>query len=434
MSDSVDNCSITGYAQASFWLIVFFLFGFVGWAAFAPLNSAAVASGKISVEGQTKKVQHLEGGIIQSILVENGDVVKKDQIVAVLNGVQILSELEIVDGQYYELLAKYSRLVAERDGADAISFDSELEGISDAWSSQLRGTQSQLWEQRVKGVESQIYILETKTERLKEQVTGTESLHDSKGQYLQSIDAEIEELQELYAQKLTNKVRMRDAKRKRFELDGDLAGLKTEIANLQVEISEAQEQIVLTRREYMQQVLSELDEVENRLLDVRSRKQALEDRVARINIRSPVDGVVENLQIFTQGAVLGSGETLMSIVPAGKESIIEARLELTDIDKVRTGLMADVRFSAYSSQSVHVVEAVVSYVSSDRLVNNDSGDAYYTVKLSFTENGREQAVKNGFETKTGMPVEVMIKTGRRTLMSYLVQPFTNMISRALNED
>lgn len=417
------------------WLIVaVFVSLFVVWGVFAPMHSAAVATGKIVVEGQTKNVQHLEGGIVETILVENGDSVQAGQALLKMQETQTKSELQIVNMQFHEALAKQARLEAERDQLKQIVFRNERWALSRFDMKRLTDLQTQLFNERRNTLYSEDEILQQKIKRLNEQRLGLEKERQFQQQMVRSVEAELAEYQELYQQKLTNKLKVQENERRLIELRAELANQATQIASLKVQVSEAEEQRILSQRQFRQEVLSELEQTEQRLNDLRARRVALQDKMNRVTVVSPVDGVVEALQVYTEGGVIAPGETVMTIVPTERKSIIEAELNLTDIDKVYPGLMADIRFSAYASQNVHVVEAQVDYVSSDRTVKPNTDKEFYVVRLSLTDDGKAMAKKNGFEIKTGMPVEVMIKTGERTLLSYLVQPFTNMMSRALNED
>lgn len=217
-------------------------------------------------------------------------------------------------------------------------------------------------------------------------------------------------------------------------LQGDVANTRAEIARLNEQIMETKGQLLLRDEEFKKETLNKLVETKTMLNDLKSKILAARDTLNRTEIIAPADGVVVGLSLYTIGGVIPSGQKILDIVPQGSVLIVEAQVPVTDIDKVSAGLECDIRFSAFHLQQTHVIHGKVIHVSADSFVDEATGNSYYEAKVEVTPEGQKQLKEYGFELVAGMPAEVMIKTGTRTTLSYLVKPFTDMLSRGFNEE
>lgn len=407
-------------------LVVFVILG--GWMAFAPLKSSSVSVGKVSADSEKKVVQHFQGGTISKIFVEEGDIVKKDQVLIKLDDLQITAELSAYKRQYMDSLATQARLTAQRDEIDSITFPEE---VTD---SNIIQDQKNIFFTVNKSLKDQKEISQQRVVQLQNQISGLKSLTEVRKNRIISLNEELKEWEILYAQKLVDKIKIRDIKRELNSLDGEIASNKADIAKLGEQINEIKTQQLLTEKEYRNQVLDQIVQVKNSISDLTSKINTVDDIILKSEIKAPTSGVVVGLTVHTEGAVVRPGEDILQIVPENSDLIIVAQVPVNDIDKVTVGLFADVRFSAFNLKQAHVIEGKVIYVSADRFTDEATGEPYYEAKIQVTPKGVEQLEGYGFKLLPGMPAEVMINIGTRTPLSYFVKPFTDMVSRGFNEE
>lgn len=417
-------------------LVLLLVFGILGgWASLAPLSSAAVAEGDVYVFSNNRVVQHYEGGIVSDIFVEEGTQVKKGQVLIKLASTQANAELKVVQSQLDEVLGLEARLRAESRSLPKITFPQALlakqseESVRD-----IMEGQNEVFTARKEALEGELDIYRQRAQSLRQQIIGLNTVLETVESRIASYEQEVEDWEALFAEQFADKIRLQEMKRELARLNGDRGHSNSEIARLEVEILENKAQLLLRKQKFREDVVSQFREVQSERVDLESRKIALVDRLQRISITAPVDGIVKGLTVFTVGSVVSSGETLMEIVPASRDYAVRARVLVTDIDKVHPGLIADVRFSAFNTQMTHIVEGKVIHVSADKFDDRDTGMKYFEAQIILTEAGIVQMEKDGIFLLPGMPAEVMIKTGERTLFGYFIKPFTNMFARSFNED
>ena len=249
-----------------------------------------------------------------------------------------------------------------------------------------------------------------------------------------SIDEEIEEWNSLYKQQLVDKQRIRELTREKNMLEGDLASTSSEISKIKEQINEIRTQQILRENEFQKETLNRFVEVKSELSDLKSKIIATKDTLKRTRVISPIDGVVVGLDFNTIGGVVSPATKLLEIIPQDSKLLVIAQVQTTDIDKVRVGLLADIRFSAFNLNQAHVVEGKVIHVSADNFIDEVTGAPYYEAKIEVTSKGLEQLEDYNFKLVSGMPAEVMIKIGTRTPLSYFIKPFSDMLSRGFNEE
>ncbi|MFA6197094.1 MAG: HlyD family type I secretion periplasmic adaptor subunit [Sulfurimonas sp.] len=422
---SYDDSSIIRFGLGIIF-VVFIAIG--GWMTFAPLASSSVASGKVSADLGKKTLQHLEGGIIEAIYVKDGDKVKKDQLLMKLSDVQVKAQLNILNAQYQEGIALLARLKAQRDNLRHVEFPKDLTDMDSI------KNQTNIFISSNKSIEDETTITNNRIVQLQSQIDGTTSLIASKQNRLASISEEILEWEDLYKQRLVDKQKIRDLKRESNMLDGDLASAKSEVAKIKEQISEVSNQKLLREKEFKNDVLQKYVDAETRISDLKSKIIANEDVLNRTTIISPIDGTVVGLSMHTVGGVLQQGKPILEIVPEDAKLLVIAKVNTTDIDKVRVGLVADIMFSAFNLKQAHPIAGKVVHVSADVFIDEVSHAPYYEAKVEVTEEGIKLLKEYGFILVSGMPAEVMINIGDRTALSYLIKPFKDMLGRSFNEE
>jgi len=409
--------------------VIFIVFGIVGiWMAFAPLAASSVAVGKVSADLDKKTIQHLEGGKVTAIYVKDGDRVKKGQSLIKLRDVQVKAQLNILNAQYQEAIAVLARLKAQRDDKDKITFPSELNdknAIKD---------QKNIFESSKKTIEDEKIINQNRIYQTKRQIEGFNALIKSKTNRLSSLTEEIDEWSTLYEKRLVDKQRIRELKREKNNIEGDLANTHAEISRLKEQVSEIETQQLLRDKEFKNEILQKFVETKSLVSDLRSKIIANEDVLERTDITAPIDGTVVGMTLHTVGGVVPAGQPILEIVPEDSELIVVAQIQTIDVDQVKVGLLADIRFSAFNLQQAHVIEGKVIHVSADSFMDEATGVPYYKVKVAVTPEGKERLKEYDFVLQSGMPAEVMIKIGERTALSYLVKPFKDMLNRSFNEE
>lgn len=412
-------------------LIFFLVFGVFGvWAAVAPIDGAANAPGTVIVRSNRQVVQHLEGGIVQEILVRSGDVVAAGEPLLVLDSTQQMAQLEMANAQFVALSALEARLIAERDGLDQVQFPLALSALESNAVVEM-ASQEQIFRTRKSQLEGNVDVLEQRIEQLQSRLQGLRALRDSKEELAASFSEELNDVRALLEEGFSDKNRLRELERNASTLRGEAAELTANISSTEMQIGETRLEIIQAEREFQNDVANRLSEVQTNIRDVSERRNALRDIVSRTVVKAPVAGVVNGLQVHTEGGVIGPGNRIADIVPQTDELIIEARVSPIDIDRVAVGQEANIRFSAFSS-SVPSILGVVINVSADAFADENTGASYYTARVEVTPEGR--ANLDGLALVPGMPVEVFIATGSRTFLQYLMKPVTNALARSFRED
>lgn len=412
-------------------LVAFFVFGVFGlWSVLAPLEGYAHGPGIVTVKSYKKVVQHYEGGIVKELRVQNGDVVNEGDVMLVLDSTQALAQLEIANAQLLARLAHEARLRAERDGAETIAWPAELPDTEQAASE--RRSQQQIFAARKATHDGSIAVLEQRIEQLESRVEGLKAVRASKSILASSFDDELVDARKLLERGFENKLRLRDLERSHAQASGEVAELDAEIAANEIQIGETQLQILQVRNEFQREVANELAATQVELQNTRERVIALRDIVERTDVRAPTSGIVNNLQIHTNGGVIAPGAPIAEIVPGSDDLIIEARIATNDIDRVVEGQETMVRLSAFNSKSVPQLYGTVIGLSADSTTDQYNPVPYYTARIAL--NPESLAALEGMELVPGMPAEVFITTGSRTFLQYAMKPLSNAMARAFNED
>lgn len=426
--------SIRRWTMVGFTTIFVFFGGFVGWAAIAPLDSAAVAPGQVSVLHSRQAVQHLEGGIIREILARDGDLVEAGEVVILLDDTQPKASLELLSKRYRALLALEARLIAERDKIGEVKFPKELVESQAEDVAELIQGQAAVFKARTNARESQISILKQRIEQSKEQIQGYQAQQAARAEQLKLIDEEVSTVKKLLETGNALKPRLLALQRARAEIAGQRGDLVANIARVKQMMGETELQMLNIDTEFHRTVTLELRDTQTQLQETIERVRVAQDVLARTKVRSPASGEVVNLKYFTPGAVLRSGDVIMEVVPTEDVRIVEAQVNPNDIDAVRVGEDARVRFSAFNMKTTPQLDGKVIQLSADRIQNPQTGLYYYGAKVaipieSFRESGLDPS-----QLTPGMPATVMIWTGRRTALGYFVAPIKDAIATAFREE
>lgn len=412
--------------------IVFVMFGVFGiWAAFAPLGNAVYGTGVVTVQTYRKTVQHLEGGIVKELLARDGDTVHKGDPLIVLDEAQLSAEYESTRNQLISAKAKEARLRAERDELPTIPA-LIISGTDSQRAKEAIDGEAQVFKARHNSRLGEISVQQERVSQLKQQIQGLKDMIRSKLSLGKSYSGEITELKELLAQGFVDKQRLLEQERKLDMLKSEVADHESNITKTRLQINETELQIVQLNKDFSSDVVKELSEVQAQVFDLQEKAAALEDRLSRIVIRAPEDGMVLDMKVHTIGGVIGPGTALLDIVPESSELVIEARVSTNDIDRIALGKLTDIRFNAFNRATTPVIQGQVTRISADRLTDEKSGDPYYLVRVKITDEGLKRLADN--KLQPGMPAEVLINAGDRTMLQYLMKPARNVFAKSMIEE
>ncbi len=415
------------------WMMIF-VFGFLGlWAAFAPLASAAIAPGKVILSGSKKSIQHLEGGVIEEIMVREGQTVKAGQPLFRMNETASRARLDLFDKQYQGARATEARLIAERDDKDKVEFPAALLAEKETSSTlqEVLTSQERLFESRRASIQGQQKVLEQKKSQFTQEIKGLQAQITSATRQISLLGEEVGAVRTLLKQGNAQKPRLLALQRQQAELKGNRGDFRARISRAQQAMAETDLQIINIRNEFANQVATEMRENVDRLADLQERLKASNDIIDRIIIEAPLSGVITALKVHTIGGVVRPGDTLMEIVPID-ELLVEARVSPQDIDVVREGLEARVMLSAYAARRVPPISGIVEQVSPDRFEDKNTGMPYYTARVRIDEE--DLAQYDYIELTPGMPADTLIVTGERSVLSYLMTPITDSFRKAFREE
>jgi HlyD family secretion protein len=419
---------------ASALVIGLFFGGFGLWAAGAPLASAAIAPGVISPDGSRRTVQHLEGGIIRAILVDDGSIVQAGDPLIVLEDVGVRANYDALQARRHTLAAAQARLMAEQAGADDISFaDWLIEATGDdATALEAMVTQRQLFRTRTQGLGDRQAILGQRIAQLHEEIAGLQAQINSDSRQIELIAEELAGVEYLYGKGLARKTQLLALERARSDLEGDQAERRASIARARQAIGENELQIQAQATAFRDAANEELSRVQAELAEVEQQLTPSGDVLARTLIEAPIAGTVVELRFHTPGGVIRPGEPVLDIVPVDEELIIDARLSPMDIDVVAAGLPVQVVLPAFKQRNVPRIEGRVHHISADVIVDPNTGERYFQAQIEI-DPGQLATLDPPLDITAGMPAEVYVMTGEQTLLDYLLRPLYDSLRRAFRE-
>ncbi len=400
-----------------------------GWATLMPLSGAVVIPGTVVAESKVKKIQHQTGGIIASIAVTDGMRVREGDILVRLDDTQVRANFQVVTQQLDEIRARIARLTAERDG-QALPGKEDTGDRTDG-RDHPAAAETSLFRARSDARRSQRELLRTRIAQLNEEIAGMEAQIRSKQTQADLIAQELAGVQQLWEKRLTPLTRLTSLQREAARLDGEKAQLLSNIAETRSKISEADLQLVKLDQDFKADVIKDLREAQDKEAELVERVVAAKDQLAHIALRAPVNGIVHELAVHTIGGVITPAEVVMVIVPDSDELQIDAHLPPDQIDQVHKGQDAQVRFPAFNQRTTPELTGAVVHVSPDITRDQPSSPGYYTVRVSLP--GKEYARLGDLQLVAGMPAELFIQTGTRTMISYLFAPITEQFQRMFRE-
>ncbi|TEW56152.1 HlyD family type I secretion periplasmic adaptor subunit [Psychromonas sp. RZ22] len=422
------------YVKVGVFCLFIFAGGLGSWMALSQLDSAAIAPGIISVEGQRKAVEHLEGGIVEAVLINDGDAVEVNQPLIRLSAVTARTHFVQLKLKYYSLLAQQQRLHHERKLAEKLIFDPILlEAVGEYPSlGSVLETQQLLFNARMSMKHSELLSFDTKLLGLESDKKVLVKKIEQEKIAMWLLNKEVNMHDKLLDQGYSSHLKSYELKRTKAKYSGSLIELNGQLQNNEMISLEARQQQTATKFRFISEVESELQDITKVKDDTLEQLVKAEDILSRVIIKSPHKGQIVGLSVFNKGDVVSPGETLLQVVPLDERLIVVAKLKPEDIDVVKLGQVVMVRLSAYSFRSTPPIAGEVIHVAADRLDDNsNSATDGFIIKVSL--NKRDLEKLNDVELHPGMPAEIFIKLKSRTPLDYLLEPLSLDLFRAFRE-
>ena len=408
--------------------------GFGGWAVFTEIAGAVIASGRIEVDRNRQVVQHIDGGVVEAIAARDGDIVAEGDILIQLDGSSLRSELSIIEGQLFELMARRGRLEAERDGISGIEFDPWLHVIALDRPSVvdiMRG-QETLFDARGDSLSREIEQLGKRRAQTQSQLTGIDAQVTATEIQLALIQEERGDQETLLASGLAQKSRLLALQREEASLSGRIGELVAAQAEAEGRITEIDIQVLSLRNNRREEAITELRDIRSREFELVEQRLALIERIDRLDIRAPLSGVVYDLRVFAERSVIRPADPLLFIIPQDRPLIITTRIQPTNIDQVFPGQEVSLRFSALSDKDTPQLLGTVVQVSADAFIDEQRGTSYYTAQIVL-QDGEIARLPEGTVLLPGMPVDAFLRTDDRTPLAYLLKPLSDYFVKAFRE-
>tara|TARA_R110002073_G_scaffold150644_1_gene304795 strand:+ start:758 stop:2071 length:1314 start_codon:yes stop_codon:yes gene_type:complete len=420
-------------AKTNLWgaiVIIFGFFGFMLWSVFTPLDSAVVAQGVIKVSSEKKKVQHFEGGIVKNILVKDGDYVNADQVLLILDETFAGADHQILYTQYQELQVRESLLLAQRDLVEELVFPPYiLANIeNNTWLANQVVSAKTLFQISRNSLLNRQQIIDSQIKQINEQKTGLGLELKSKNEQLSFMADEIASWGKLLEQKYVNKLRYLEVKGDYAELQGEVIKIESEVNGSVTRVEELELEKNRLAHVFRETAANELVDIQYQLKDLTKRIESASNVLGRIDIKAPVSGKVVGLNVYTLGAVIKSGDTILEIVPQEDELIVGVKISPIDIDKVVVNLPARIRMSSYKQHEFPEFSGIVESVSADVFQDDQTLESFYTARIKIPVSVMQSLPQD--QIHPGMPADVMIVTGKSSPAQYLLEPLLNAFRTA----
>ncbi|MDR7230283.1 HlyD family type I secretion membrane fusion protein [Caulobacter sp. BE264] len=422
-----------GVARIGYGIIALTFVGLLGWAAFAPLDSAVIANGVVSAEGNRKTVQHLEGGLLSKILVREGDKVKAGQLLFELDPTQANAAAGITRNQYVALKAMEARLLAERDQRASISFPADLlSQRADPMVARAIADEQAQFSERRQTIQGQVDLMNAQRAQYQSEIEGIDRQTQGLKDQLGFIEDELTDLRKLYDKGLVPRPRLLALEREQASLSGSIGRLTADRSKAVQGAGETQLKIRQIKQQFFEEVSQSITETRVRLAEVTEKEVVASDAQKRIRVLSPVSGTAQNLRFFTEGAVVRAAEPLVDIAPDDETFVIQAHFQPTDVDNVHPGMVTEVRLPAFHSREVPILNGKIQSISQDRISDPQAKVDYFLgiVRVDIKQlppqlRGRVTA---------GMPAQVIVPTGERTVLQYLFSPLRDTLRTTMREE
>ncbi|MCR9134390.1 MAG: HlyD family type I secretion periplasmic adaptor subunit [Alphaproteobacteria bacterium] len=403
------------------------------WFTWMQISGAVIAPGAIVVESNVKTVKHKEGGIVSEIHVRDGDQVQAGDLLLRLQDTVTRANLIVVDNQLNERLATEARLLAERDGATEVAFPPSLmQQTNKVRINRILDGQRRLMKARAAGFDGRINQLREQIKQLESQTDGLEVQTRAKQEEIALIAVELGGLESLLADQYVSANRVYAVRRDRTRLTGEHGALITEAARTGLAISERRMQILQLQEDFRADVLQQLQDTRSEIARLNEQKTTAEDQLSRMDIRAPRSGYVHQLSVHTKGGVISAAEVILLVVPKGDSLLIEVQVTPTDVDQLFEGQLATIRLPGLNQRTTPELKGSVLTVSAETSRDDVTGLSYYTARLRLLDG--EQEKLDSTVLIPGMPVEALIQTRERSILSYLIKPISDQIAHALREE
>lgn len=419
------------FVAIGYFMFAIVFVGFFGWAFLAPLSSAAPAPGMVVVENERKVIQHFEGGILETLHVRQGDQVLKDQTLATLDTTEAQANLDVLFARLLSVRSQIARLRAERSGAAVVKWPS-VDQVEDVTRYQeVIAEQRALFSKRKNSLEGEVQILKRRVAQLDSRISGLTKTKSTQEELLKSFEIELESLNALLKEGYVDETRVRDLERRVVELQGRIQQISVDMQAAEIQIGETELQILQRQAIFDADVQTQLADLQAQRVQLEEQLRVAQDRLTRSVIRAPSEGVVLSIEVTTEGGVVPARQPFITIVPDNDALVIEARVNPMDRDRVLAGQAAEIQFSAFDMNSLPKIYGEVLSISPDALSDRQTGLSYYNAVLTLSQEELKKLA--GKDLVPGMPVNVLIQTGERTLWSYLTKPIASAMSRAMIE-
>ena len=434
---------IKSTTSKSIFLMLLFVFLFCIWGGFAPLDSSAVAPGHIVVSMNHKTIQHLEGGIIGSINVGDGDFVDMGDILIKLNDTKAKTDLQRLETRWNAELATRCRLIAERDKLPEIIFGDSDTLFSNARRDEgniirnIRADQIALFEARKEEMRSKLAILEQRVAQYTEEKNGLVGQKESLAKQLVIMQKDLTNTSKLFKQGLATKPRFLELERSVENMHGNLIQISSKIIAADEKISESKLDILATKNSFYKSVIDELKDTQLTILDIEEQIRTTQDTLKRTEIRAPVSGIVTDLNYHTLGGVITPGSKILDIVPKDDKLLMEVRVRSQDIDSIYVGMLAKVQLGVYKSRMMPRINGKVIYISADSIedstMSTPNGGTYYKARIELNDEELERGILKEIDLYPGMPGTAFLVKGTRTFFQYIVGPISDSLNKAFIE-
>lgn len=419
--------AIAGYA------LIFSTFGVMGaWAAVARLDRAVVSPGTIAVENSRKVVQHLEGGIVRQISVKEGEAVNEGDLLMRLDPVQANASVDLFRGQLDATLVQEARLLAERDGRDALELPADIRARrSEPLLARVISDQTSQLKERRGTLSGQVDILEARVRQLRSEISGVAVEKSATEQQVAYINQELVGLRQLREKNLIPMTRLLTMERERTRLEGIIGRSVADMAKAENGINETNLQITQLKQKLQEDIAGQLLEARQKSSELREKLAVAQDVLKRLDVLAPRSGVVQNLKVYTVGQVVRPGEALMEIVPNDDKLVVHVQFSPNDLETVHAGMQAEIKFPTFHSRRIPTILGNLETVSRDRLIDEQTRQPYFLGIVQISKLQVPELMQG--RLVAGMPAEVVVTTGERTALNYMVAPFFEAMGRSFNE-
>ncbi len=434
-TDAAKGWSARAPLILGFLAILVLIGGFGTWSVMVNISGAVIADGQIEVDQNRQVVQHPDGGVISEIRVQEGDLVNAGDILLRLDATNLGSELVVVEGQLFEMMARRGRLEAERDGADGISFDTNLIAATanSPTATNLMQGQQRLFDARLESLGQEVSQMQKRRGQIADQIIGITAQQTALDLQLDLITQELVNQQTLLDRGLAQVSRVLSLQREEARLRGSMGELAANKAQAEGKITEIEIEVLKFGSKRREEAITRLRDLQFRELELQEQRRALSDRLARLDIRAPLSGIVYGMQFFAPRSVIRPADPVLYLVPQDRPLVIAAKVHPTNIDQIFIGQDVTLRFSAFDSRTTPELKGRVMKISADAFTDERTQASFYRSEIALLD-GEIDKLPTDATLIPGMPVQAFIRTNDRTPLAYLVKPLSDYFAKAFREN